>query len=240
MSRAAEVFPGNSAVKRATQREPEAAVSAVGEWVGWRSELALAALHSLSQRMPLLLVLEDVHRASTTLLDLLTEIVALAARAQIVLLLTLRTDAPPAPTTETGLSRLLGLQTLGRVDLAPLGTEDLRALAEEAYPGLELPDALARDFAARSGGNPFFARAILRLLVEREALVRDGMDWRLEAVDELPAAELAFADAPGTVRMPDPMTIHLRLPQGYLEPDTLIPILRRMFMNANAKVEATT
>ncbi len=59
-------------------------------------------------------------------------------------------------------------------------------------------------------------------------------------VDELPAAELAFADAPGTVRMPDPRTIHLRLPGGYLEPDTLIPVLRRMFMNANAKVEATT
>ncbi|MHC4696126.1 MAG: transcription-repair coupling factor [Planctomycetota bacterium] len=58
--------------------------------------------------------------------------------------------------------------------------------------------------------------------------------------DELPATEPVFMDAPGTVRMPDARTIHLRLPQNYLEPATLIPVLRRMFSRANTKVEATT
>ncbi len=51
-------------------------------------------------------------------------------------------------------------------------------------------------------------------------------------VESVAAAEPAFANAPGSVRMPDPKTIHLRPPPAYLEPGTLVPILRRMFQKA--------
>ena len=59
-------------------------------------------------------------------------------------------------------------------------------------------------------------------------------------VEHLPSAEPLFADAPGTVRMPDAQTVHLRLPPNYLEPSTLVPILRRMLVQAATKVEATS
>ncbi len=58
-------------------------------------------------------------------------------------------------------------------------------------------------------------------------------------IEHLPTAEPLFADAPGSVRMPDSKTIHLRLPPDYLEPDTLLPVLRRMFIGAKSRVEAT-
>ena len=58
-------------------------------------------------------------------------------------------------------------------------------------------------------------------------------------IDDLPRAEPLFADAPGSVRMPDPKTIHLRLPPNYLEPSTLLPVLRRMFLKAKSRVETT-
>ncbi len=47
-------------------------------------------------------------------------------------------------------------------------------------------------------------------------------------VDSVGAVDALFTDAPGTARMPDPRTIHLRLPPAYLEPQTLPAILRKL------------
>ncbi len=57
-------------------------------------------------------------------------------------------------------------------------------------------------------------------------------------VDQLGAAEPVFAGAPGSVRMPDAKTVHLRLPLAYLEPSTLVPVLRNMLAKAASKVKA--
>jgi len=59
-------------------------------------------------------------------------------------------------------------------------------------------------------------------------------------VKHLPSAENLFADAPGTVRLPDPETVHLRLPSGYLEPRNLLPILRQLFAKAARKMETAS
>ena len=48
-------------------------------------------------------------------------------------------------------------------------------------------------------------------------------------VQDLSCAHGAFADAPGSVRMPDPRTIHVRPPSSsYLEPQTILPLLRKL------------
>ncbi|MGI0148599.1 MAG: TRCF domain-containing protein, partial [Thermoplasmata archaeon] len=59
-------------------------------------------------------------------------------------------------------------------------------------------------------------------------------------VEHANKAEPVFADAPGSVRMPDGKTIHLRLPPAYLEPASLVPVLRRMLLRAASPVGATT
>jgi transcription-repair coupling factor (superfamily II helicase) len=47
-------------------------------------------------------------------------------------------------------------------------------------------------------------------------------------VDELARVEPMFARSPGSARMADAHTIHLRLSEAYFDPNTLIPVLRRM------------
>ncbi|MHC5088691.1 MAG: hypothetical protein ACYSOT_03680, partial [Planctomycetota bacterium] len=37
-----------------------------------------------------------------------------------------------------------------------------------------------------------------------------------------------FARYPGTVRIPDPRTVHVRLEKNYFEPKTLLAILRKL------------
>ena len=50
-------------------------------------------------------------------------------------------------------------------------------------------------------------------------------------IEDLSKAQRAFHSdraVPGSVRMPDPRTIHWRLPPAYLEPSTLVPVLRKL------------
>jgi len=47
-----------------------------------------------------------------------------------------------------------------------------------------------------------------------------------------------FADAPGTARMPDAHTIHLRMPPAYLEPRTLPAILRRILNRSASEAKS--
>ena len=42
-----------------------------------------------------------------------------------------------------------------------------------------------------------------------------------------------FANTRGSVRIPDPKTIHLRLPAAYFEPQTLLRFMKKMFATAN-------
>jgi len=57
-------------------------------------------------------------------------------------------------------------------------------------------------------------------------------------VKQLPSVEPLFTDAPGTVRMPDEKTIHLRPSAADLEPAALVPLLRGMLIGASARVGA--
>ena len=48
------------------------------------------------------------------------------------------------------------------------------------------------------------------------------------SVSDLSWVQPLYAGAPGSVRMPDPRTIHLRLGKAYFEPPTLVAFLRRL------------
>ena len=58
-------------------------------------------------------------------------------------------------------------------------------------------------------------------------------------IDQLPLVEPVFDQAPGSVRLPDPKTVHLRLPPAYLEPSSLVSVLRHMLMKAASREGAS-
>jgi len=58
-------------------------------------------------------------------------------------------------------------------------------------------------------------------------------------IKHLPTADVLFTNTPGSVRMADSRTIHLRLPPNYLEPPTLLTVLRHMLAGAKSRVGAT-
>jgi transcription-repair coupling factor (superfamily II helicase) len=58
------------------------------------------------------------------------------------------------------------------------------------------------------------------------SLVLDGPDV-IFAVDDLQTVQPLFKDGPGSPRVPDPQTIHWRLPKRFLEPPLLLATLRQ-------------
>jgi transcription-repair coupling factor (superfamily II helicase) len=58
------------------------------------------------------------------------------------------------------------------------------------------------------------------------------------AVDDLAKVQPLFAEGAGSPRVPDPQTIHWRLPKRYLEPATMLAILRKQLRPRAAAVAA--
>ncbi|HEX5501300.1 MAG TPA: AAA family ATPase, partial [Thermomicrobiales bacterium] len=141
-------------------------------------------LVAVARERPLVLLLEDLHWADTASLDFLRFVARQVATAPLLLLATYRSDEVPRQHPLYGLLPALVREALAvRIDLAPLGDDDVRALIELSYQ-LPAGDAtrLAAALQARAEGNPFFLGELLRSL-EGTALVRaDGGGWTLGAL----------------------------------------------------------
>lgn len=129
----------------------------------FRRHRAVAALVSaVADRGPVLLVLDDLHRADGDTLDLLTALLSgpQPATGPVLLLGTYRaTEISPALTAT--LARAAGLEPV-REYLAGLPEPATGELAR-TVAGVELDSPTVRLIHHRSGGNPFFVRELAQL-----------------------------------------------------------------------------
>ncbi|WP_433357461.1 BTAD domain-containing putative transcriptional regulator [Micromonospora saelicesensis] len=131
--------------------------------VRFRRHRAVASLISAAaDREPVLLVLDDLHRADGDTLDLLTALLTgpQPAGGPVLILGTYRATEISPELTAT-LARAAGLEPV-REYLAGLPAPATGELAG-AIVGTELDQATARSIHQRSGGNPFFVRELAQL-----------------------------------------------------------------------------
>ncbi|MGW5558248.1 BTAD domain-containing putative transcriptional regulator [Micromonospora sp. NPDC003944] len=129
----------------------------------FRRHRAVASLLSaVADRGPLLLVLDDLHRADGDTLDLLTALLTGPQPADgPVLILGAYRATEISPELTATLARVAGLEPV-REYLAGLPASATGELAG-AIAGAELDPATARSIHRRSGGNPFFVRELAQL-----------------------------------------------------------------------------
>jgi DNA-binding CsgD family transcriptional regulator len=180
-------------------------------------EETLALLTGCAASAPVLLVLEDLHWADTSTLDLVVFLAHNVGDQQVLLLVTYRADEP----SSAGRMRRLaeGVRRSGSaliLDLGPLERDELTALLA-AHAGASLPAAMADTIAARSEGNPFFAEELLAASggqgVELPQALRDLLLQRVARLDHPAQNVLRLAAAAGrevgypllraTVELPD-------------------------------------
>ncbi|MGY1619874.1 ATP-binding protein [Geodermatophilus sp. SYSU D00691] len=151
-------------------------------------DAVLARLCACAARQPLVLVLDDLHRADAASLRLLDFVVPAARDVPLLLIGTYRDTAVRAPHPLAALvGERVGAAGTDHLALGGLGEEDVaRLVAVLAPAGGALPLA---DLQRRSDGNPFFLTELLRLRPEEGAAVPTTVSAAIAArVRRLPAA----------------------------------------------------
>jgi class 3 adenylate cyclase len=131
-------------------------------------------LETLAEQRPLVLVLEDLHWAEPTFLDLIEYLVAWVRDVPIVLLGLTRPDL-----LETRPSWVNGSVETEVVALEPLGESDARTLVANLLESDEVSDEVARLIMDAAEGNPLFVEELLRMLLEDGTLGREDSGWML-------------------------------------------------------------
>ncbi len=152
-------------------------------------EETLALLSERATAAPVLLVLEDLHWADTSTLDLVVFLAHNVADRPLLLLATYRADEPASTARMRRLA--LGVRRSGSAlvfELGPLERDELTALLVAHTDGT-LPAALTDTIIARSEGNPLFAQELVAIAAdESSALPRGLRDLLLERVGRLDPA----------------------------------------------------
>ncbi len=122
---------------------------------------------------PLVLAIEDLHRADRATLALLAHVVRAVRDAPVLILGTYRgTEVDRAEALAATLADLQRDQLFERLSLAGLDEPHVADLVD-VIAGIGAPPQLARDLHDRTDGNPFFIEEVLRHLQETGALRTD-------------------------------------------------------------------
>lgn len=156
-------------------------------------EAAVSRLLAEADRRPLRIVIEDLHWADPSTLELLDLFIQHLASAPVLLLLTMRPDLQPAWEARSFLTRLT---------LAPLTRGQAHLLVERLTAGRAIEPQWTEQIVARTDGVPLFVEELTRTVLESglagglslpsslEGWLRARLD-RLDAAGEL--AQIASA-----------------------------------------------
>jgi class 3 adenylate cyclase/tetratricopeptide (TPR) repeat protein len=144
--------------------EVSAAIGVVDEAIVAREDTFRAVrtlLELLAQSCPLILVLDDLHWAEPTFLDLVDHIADWSRDAAILLLCIARPDLLDARSGWGG-----GKHNATTILLEPLSESDAETLIDNLLVGGALPEVLRERITSSAEGNPLFVEQMLALIAQ--------------------------------------------------------------------------
>lgn len=130
-------------------------------------ELLTELLLQRAGRQPLLLVVEDMHWADPSTLDVIDEIVQHAPQAALLVVMTHRPEFVPAWARAAGVTQF---------SLGALENEAAAAIVRNVNGGRSLPAGLLQLVLARAEGNPLYLEEITRVVLDAGALNDEPLD----------------------------------------------------------------
>jgi class 3 adenylate cyclase len=163
-------LPLNQSEDELTQQDPEFLQS---RFVAVISRVVRALAHS----DPVVLVAEDIHWADPASVETLIQLMPFLTPQPIVIIFAGRgeTDVPGWRLVSNS-QATLG-EAMAEIRLQPLSEADSRALVSNLLEIESLPDDVRTKILTRAEGNPFFVEEVIRMLIERGAIVRSGTRW---------------------------------------------------------------
>ena len=146
-----------------------------------------ALLRHMSETGALVVLIEDLHWADQTMLDIMSELAERPLGA-VLFLCTTRPDLLRNRSTWGA-----GSRNYSSVSLDPLSEAESQQLISSLLRASDLPEEFCRRILRRAEGNPFFLEEILRSLIDEGRLSRSDGGW-------LPAGKLTEIEIPDDVQ----------------------------------------
>ncbi|HEV8656588.1 MAG TPA: adenylate/guanylate cyclase domain-containing protein [Candidatus Limnocylindria bacterium] len=147
----------------------------------------ILVLRAVSARGPVVLVCDDLHWADAASVDTLLPLIPSLAAMPVLCVLSSRIERKaPGWRLIAGARDIVG-DALTEIRLDPLSLDDSRALVSNLLR-IESLRPETRDLVlAKAEGNPFFVEEVIRMLIDRGAIVREGDRWiateRVDGID---------------------------------------------------------
>gem|GEM_PF-1696656 len=142
-------------------------------------------LLGLAAQKPVVVVLEDLHWADQSSIELASHLCSLTACAPVAVIVLFRSRGEASGNWEKFAPAIEGFRDrYTELSLQPLSGDSSRDLVEGLLNGSTLPGKFCDTIIDKSEGNPFFVEEMLRSLMERGILVRDGAAWKITQLVE--------------------------------------------------------
>ena len=150
-------------------------------------------VRALGASGPVVLACEDLHWADAASVDVLLQLLPLANELPLFIVATSRLDRESEGWRLMSSIRDRFGDALIELRLDPLSGDDTRVLVANLLQIESLPQATRDHILDKSEGNPFFVEEVIRMLIDRGAIVRVGDRWTA-------TAKAADVDIPDTLQ----------------------------------------
>ncbi len=138
---------------------------------------AVELLESITQERAVILVLDDLHWADPTSTELLAELMPLTDRAKLMLIGAFRPWRDARSWEFRELASRQFPHCFTEIEISPLDDSEVGSLVEGLLKIDGLPDKVEQLIFEKAEGNPFFVEEIIRSLIDRGLVSRDGERW---------------------------------------------------------------
>ena len=140
-----------------------------------------------SELIPIVIVMEDLHWADTTSLELLESVFRLVQTHRVVFINVFRPRYWQGDDRKIEtLAEWLPDADFAEIAIKPLDKQTGEALVNSMLQVKGLPHAVKQQIVERSGGNPFFMEEIVRSLIDEGAIVRTNGTFQVtEKIDHV-------------------------------------------------------
>ena len=132
------------------------------------------------QRNPVILILEDLHWADAASIELFTQLLSLVSSGPILFCLVTRMERESAGWRLVNATRELLGESLTEISLQNLIEEDSRLLVSNLLAIDTLPEKVRRLILRKAEGNPLFMEEVIRMLIDRGAIICKDGSWVAE------------------------------------------------------------
>ncbi len=148
---------------------------------------------TLARSAPLLLVLEDLHWADDLSLDLVSLLMDSLATTPLMLVCVYRPEREHRCWQLSTMAQRKAPESYTEIRLKQLSRQESRELVEALLTIENLPESVKAMILRKSEGNPFFIEEVIRSLMDRGLVYREGEHWKARA-------EVSDIDVPDTIQ----------------------------------------